>query len=64
MTSGEMTQNKETVNRYMDGFRTSDHAQVLSCLTDDVEWLIPGASSDHQAGFLPALYAHSSRFSL
>ena len=27
----------------MEGFRRSDHAQVLSCLTDDVEWGIPGA---------------------
>ena len=27
----------------MDGFRKSDHAQILSCLTDDVEWEIPGA---------------------
>ncbi len=38
-----MTQNKKTVDRYMDGFRRSDHAQILSCLTDDVEWEIPGA---------------------
>lgn len=38
-----MTQNKSTVDRYMDGFRRSDHEQVLSCLTDDVEWEIPGA---------------------
>ena len=38
-----MTENKRTVERYMDGFRTSDHAQVLSCLTDDVEWEMPGA---------------------
>lgn len=38
-----MTPNKETVQRYMDGFRTGDHALVLSCLTDDVEWVIPGA---------------------
>ena len=38
-----MTPHKETVQRYMDGFRTSDHALVLSCLTDDVEWMIPGA---------------------
>lgn len=37
-----MTENKRTVERYMDGFRTSDHQQVLSCLTDDVEWEIPG----------------------
>jgi ketosteroid isomerase-like protein len=27
----------------MNGFRKSDHAQILSCLTDDVEWEIPGA---------------------
>ena len=38
-----VTQNKRTVERYMDGFRKSDHAQVLSCLTDDVEWEMPGA---------------------
>jgi hypothetical protein len=30
-----MTENKRTVERYMDGFRTSDHAQILSCLTED-----------------------------
>jgi ketosteroid isomerase-like protein len=38
-----MTENKKTVERYMDGFRTSDHALILSCLTDDVEWEMPGA---------------------
>jgi ketosteroid isomerase-like protein len=38
-----MTRNKETVERYMEAFRKSDHAAVLSCLTDDVEWVIPGA---------------------
>lgn len=27
----------------MEAFRRSDHAQVLACLTDDVEWEIPGA---------------------
>ena len=27
----------------MDGFRKSDHALILSCLTDDVEWEMPGA---------------------
>lgn len=26
----------------MDGFNKSDHAQILSCLTDDIEWLMPG----------------------
>ncbi|MEA2564077.1 MAG: uncharacterized protein QOH06_5581 [Acidobacteriota bacterium] len=38
-----MSRNKETVQKYMDAFARSDHAEVLSCLTDDVEWLIPGA---------------------
>lgn len=38
-----MSGNKRTVQRYMDGFRKSDHPVVLSCLTDDVEWVIPGA---------------------
>jgi ketosteroid isomerase-like protein len=38
-----MTENKKTVERYLEGFRTSDHALVLSCLTDDVEWEMPGA---------------------
>ena len=37
-----MTVNKQTVDRYMDAFRTTDRVQILSCLTDDVEWLIPG----------------------
>ena len=27
----------------MEGFRRTDRAQILSCLTDDVEWVIPGA---------------------
>lgn len=35
--------NKRTVETYMDGFRRSDHQLILSCLTDDVEWIIPGA---------------------
>jgi uncharacterized protein len=38
-----MTPNQQTVDKYMDGFRRSDHEAILSCLTDDVEWLIPGA---------------------
>jgi ketosteroid isomerase-like protein len=42
VTKMTMTENKKTVERYMEGFRRSDHAMVLSCLTDDVEWLIPG----------------------
>ena len=37
-----MSENKRTVDRYMAGFRISDHAAILSCLTEDVEWEIPG----------------------
>ena len=37
-----MTENKKTIERYLEGFRRSDHAMVLSCLTNDVEWVIPG----------------------
>lgn len=38
----DMSANKSTVERYMDGFRRTDRAQILSCLTEDVEWAIPG----------------------
>src|SRR3954453_612564 len=38
-----MSRNTETVNTYLDGFRKNDHAQILSCLTDDVEWTVFGA---------------------
>ena len=31
----------------MDGFNKSDHAQILSCLTDDVEWVLPGVFHFH-----------------
>ncbi len=37
-----MSENKRTIEKYIDGFRKSDHEQILSCLTDDVEWEIPG----------------------
>jgi ketosteroid isomerase-like protein len=38
-----MSANTETVVRYLDGFRKNDHAQILSCLTDDIEWTVFGA---------------------
>jgi ketosteroid isomerase-like protein len=38
-----MNANKRTIERYIDGFNRSDHAQILSCLSDDVEWIMPGA---------------------
>ena len=37
-----MTENKKIVMQYMDGFNTSDHEKILSCLTDDVFWEMPG----------------------
>lgn len=40
-TVGRST-NKQTVERYIDGFNKSDHAQILSCLTDDIEWTVFG----------------------
>ena len=38
-----MSANKLTIERYIDGFNRSDHGQILSCLSDDVEWVMPGA---------------------
>lgn len=37
-----MTENKKTVTKYMDGFRSGDHQKVLSCLTEDIIWDMPG----------------------
>lgn len=37
-----MSQNIETVNTYLDGFRKNDHRQILSCLTDDIKWTVFG----------------------
>ena len=37
-----MNTRQQTVHRYMDGFRRSDHDAILACLTDDVVWRIHG----------------------
>lgn len=37
-----MNSKREIVDRYMDGFRRSDHEAILSCLTDDIVWRIHG----------------------
>jgi ketosteroid isomerase-like protein len=42
-----MTPNQRTIDAYMDAFGRSDHAAVLACLTDDVEWVIPGMTHLH-----------------
>ena len=39
----KVTENKKTVSKYLEGFNKSDHEQILSCLTEDVEWEMPGA---------------------
>jgi ketosteroid isomerase-like protein len=38
---------KRIVERYINGFRRSDHAQILSCLTDDVVWALHGHKTLH-----------------
>jgi len=38
-----MTANKSMVEKCMDGFRKRDHELLLSCLTDDHAWEMPGA---------------------
>lgn len=40
--SYKMSHQKQIVEKYMDGFRSTDHQTILSCLTDDVEWVMPG----------------------
>jgi len=37
-----MSPNTLTVKRYPDAFARTEHAEILSCLTDDGEWLLPG----------------------
>lgn len=37
-----MSRNTDTIERYLDGFRRSDHEQILSCLTDDIKWTVYG----------------------
>jgi ketosteroid isomerase-like protein len=37
-----MTPHLAVAERYFDGFRRSNHAQILGCLTDDVVWDIVG----------------------
>jgi uncharacterized protein len=37
------SRNKETIERYLDGFRRTDHEQILDCLTDDIKWTVFGA---------------------
>ena len=44
MTNGDEPHDhpRQIVDRYMDGFRRSDHEVILACLADDVVWHIHG----------------------
>jgi ketosteroid isomerase-like protein len=37
-----MSSRTDLVETYFEGFRRSDHNLILSCLTDDVAWDLPG----------------------
>jgi len=39
----KMSENKKTIETYMHAFEKGDNQKVLSCLTDDVVWVLPGA---------------------
>jgi ketosteroid isomerase-like protein len=40
--SARQSSRKAAVERYFEGFRQGDHALILSLLTDDVAWDLPG----------------------
>ena len=44
-----MTQ-KEVVEKYLEGFNAGDHPKILSCLTEVVEWIMPGVY--HKKGIM------------
>jgi ketosteroid isomerase-like protein len=37
-----MSAYKAIIEKYIEGFRRSDHAQILSCLSDDIVWVLHG----------------------
>ncbi len=37
-----MSAHKAVIERYIEGFRRTNHAQILSCLTDDIVWELHG----------------------
>jgi len=42
-----MTTHQQVIDRYMEGFRRSDHEAILGCLADDVVWRIHGVRTTH-----------------
>jgi len=47
VTTTSATARHQIVDRYMEGFRRSDHEAILGCLTDDVVWHIHGVRTTH-----------------
>jgi ketosteroid isomerase-like protein len=37
-----MNNQKQIVESYMEGFRTTNHKKILSCLNEDIVWEMPG----------------------
>jgi uncharacterized protein len=37
-----MSAHKDVIEKYIEGFRRGDHAQILSCLTQDIVWELHG----------------------
>lgn len=37
-----MSARKFVVEKYIDGFRRTDHARILSCLSNDIVWVLHG----------------------
>lgn len=42
-----MSKRKDVVERYIEGFRRTDYALILSCVTDDVVWVLHGWKTVH-----------------
>jgi uncharacterized protein len=42
-----MTQHKNIVETYIDGFRRTDHNAILSCLDDNIVWVLHGYKTLH-----------------
>jgi len=41
-SKNNMSNQKQIIETYMEGFRATDHEKILSCLNEDVVWEMPG----------------------
>ena len=44
-STNTMSEQKQIVENYMEGFRHTDHKKILACLTDDVVWKCTASST-------------------